>query len=607
MKARIFLLLVSTIIWVATLKSLVDAQISDVSDDFEIKIKCLIDFSDLVFKSKHLVIYNHADMRDGYTNIFNNLLQYFAQNRILIIETITSDHPCINRKKWPYKYYIIFANTVKALNDIFEKCSYKKLGTKPPLFMIIADDTIETGKMLEIMKHHHIYQSPLITAFNETGVLFYKVKPGCSSNFLVQRTVYNCQKPVSKYKRQLSSNLKCEFKIGLHFTPPYVFKLATQIGDGFYDNLQGIELVLLRHLMKYQNHSMRIVSYTSTAIGHYYDETKTGSGLIEQLVNGQVDIILGAIANSNYSKHVEPFYLSTNDDKIAIVKRRKYSNFIKLFDIFSWEVWLFSFIFFLTLNAFTRIVAHFYKIPKPTGMVVFKLFTILLGKSIDFRRKHFKLLFLFWIWFTFMLRSCYEAKITSLFIDKDSSVQIDTLKELCEGNHLIFVDKYDEGVYKELMEFNDCKFSFQQFVHVENPLNELLNSKFSSVAAYMYKRQYMWELGKYNQKNVESLHVIKETLNPTEFYFYSRTGGILSSNLIKIPKRIQFESDFVKTYLKYNHFISLSTYKEDEKAPITLWELRSVFAFYFVGVILSFICFIIALGLHKLKLRKKRQ
>lgn len=213
---------------------------------------------------------------------------------------------------------------------------------------------------------------------------------------------------------------------------------------------------------------------------------------------------------------------------------------------------VFTSVIFLGLNTFPRIVGCFYKTPKLTHLVTLNLLTILFGQTIELRKKHFKLLFLSWIWFTFLLRSCYEARIKSLFIEKESNTQIDSLKEICEKNYTIFIQTNDQLIYRNILDLPSCKLSSDKFVHVEKPLDELLNSQFDSVAAFMYGQQYAWECEKLYKSNVENLHIIKEMVGVTAFCLYSRSGEI-SSSLVRKPIKSHIEQSGV--LIQYERFI----------------------------------------------------
>lgn len=598
-------------VWVNIANTTADSGIliPNTSNEVEKHIKCLIDFT---FKYKDLVVYKDSDIGNAENDMLDSLIQYNEQNRNLVVETVTSDQQCTNSKNFCFKQYLIFANTAKALKIIIQKCLYKKLRASFPLFFIVAYNTTETAEILEVLKFERIYLSPLVTAYNETGLLLHAIKPGCKGDTEVHSDLYRCLKTVLHSEFPLFNHKHCNFKVGVRIVPPYVIKLPTEKAEGFHNKFQGTELLILRYLMNYLNHKIQIIAYnSSTSVGHYNDETKTGSGLIKDLTEGKIDIIIGAITYTNDSRPIEPFYKSAYENRIAIVKKRKDNEFMKMFNVFSWEVWLFTSVLLLTLYCFPHIVANYYNIPNLTNMVSFKLFTILLGKSINFRRKHFKLLFLSWIWFTFLFRSCYEAKITSLFIDRDSSKQIDSLNEICEKKYTIFIDKRHASMYKDTMEFPDCKFSFDQFVLVENPLHELLDSKLDSVAVFMYEKQFMWELQKNLTTIVENLHIIKELLGVRLFYFYSRSGEILSSSFLHRSARRNIDQNFLLTYVRYIENTADIIKNKDrnlgEKSPLTLWQLRSIFILYIICVIICILCFFFEIVMDKTKLRKKSQ
>lgn len=528
------------------------------------------------------------------------LTQHF-KNRNIIVNTITSDHQYLN-STWNYKQNLIFVNTARELNIIFQNYFFERKYSQS--FLIVADNTMEAEEILEIMKRYQIYMSPLFTSYNKKGLLLHTVKHGCKGIPEVYSDIYNCSNPILLTKFRLFRNVKCSYKVGLRLTAPYVFKRTKkECCDSSYEN-QGTELLILKYIMHYLKHRIEIVSYNSPIIGHYDEKTKTSSGMIKELIEGRVDVILGAIPNT-YSNLTESFYKSLYDIKIAIVKKRRDNELIKMISTYSWDVWLFTFILFLILNMFPYFVARFYNIPKLTDLVTFKLFTIIFGQSITFKKKHFRLLFLGWILFMFLLRSCYEARITSLFIDRDSSTQIDSLNEICEKKYTIFIDKYNKDIYKDIMEIPNCEFSSDQFVHVENPIIELLHSKLPLVAAFMYQEQYKWELGGHHKKVIQNLHIVKRQLGMAVFNFFSRPGEI-SSNVPLKPVTWLIEGGHLRGYKRFIDSISSTRYKDrssNDATPLTLWQIRSVFMLYSIGVLVSFIFFVIEIITHKINLK----
>lgn len=312
---------VITIILAAT-GSISGISILKASSESANNIDCLIDFIKSSIKFKDLVVYDHSNSRGTYNNVLTKFMQRDAHNKNLILETITPGHQCVNKNTF-YKQFLVFINTAKELNDIIKSCLIEQLHPNSPFLLIVTEDKKQTTGILEVLKYHRIYLSPLITAYNETELLISAVKSNCKDNPDIDSELYSCGNSVLRSKFHLLDHVRCKFKVGVRITPPYVFKLKAEQMYGFREEYQGTELFTLRHLMDYLNHSIKYISYNSSIIGHYNDETKEGSGLIKELVEGKVDIIVGKITLSNYSKFIEPFYMSAHDIKIAVVKKTK--------------------------------------------------------------------------------------------------------------------------------------------------------------------------------------------------------------------------------------------------------------------------------------------
>lgn len=566
------------------------------------KVNCLIDFLDYKFKHHDLFIYSRLESTELEIEMIKQLnVENKRTLRIVNAETVQE---CKYYNEI-YKQYLIFIDTAKGLNDIFEMCFSPGPRTTSPLLLIVADDTKEVMGIMKILKSYKLYLSSLVTKVSKRTLSLYDHKGDCNENTNFSTSFYNCQNFNEIPSFLLLNSNVCNLRVGIRIAPPFTFELPLQIMRKF--NLKrpylGTEMKILTEMLDVFNQKAHFISYNYSMIGNFDDKTETGSGVINELVKGELDLIFGAMNLCNYSKYIQPAHCSCSSNLIAIVKKRKDVELTKVFNTFSLNIWLFISLTFLMLACFPYIISRIYKISRLTNSVTFKLFTILLGQGINFNRKHFRLLFLSWIWFTYLLRSCYEAKITSLFVERDSSRQVNDLNEICEDKYTIFIDKSNTGVKENALKFLNCNFSSILFVHVKDPLNALLSTKNNLVAAFMYKEIYIQKLGTLNQHSIQNLHVIKESLEITQFYYYSRAGEQFSSAAHKVWQKLH-ESDIFNVYKRFiNHYMKLwnKNNSTDEPLHLTMKNVYNIFILYASCIIINVLCFITEIIIHKMQ------
>lgn len=408
--------------------------------------------------------------KDIENEVIYQLMQYNKQEKKLLVEIAETAHQCKQYKE-DYKQFLIFVNKVQEFNNIFEKCLSTGSQRKSLIILIVATNTTDQIGLCNVTKSHKINLLHF-TEVDKTLLSLFMVKTKYKEYAECNTTIHDCEINARPNLRLLDNNVS-SLKICLRIVPPFVYQMSPEIIRNFkLENLYyGNEVFILKELIHFFKEKVQFTGYDFVT-KHYDEKTQISSKLVKKLVEGEFDLIFGAMDIRNYSQFIQPACISSIGHGIAIVKTRKDNELMKIFTALSWKIWLFTSLIFIILICFSHIIWRILKITNLTDSISFKLFTIMLGQDINLNSIRFlELLFLSWTWFTYLLRLCFEANITSLFIDKDSSTQIDNINEICEKNYTIFIE-YNFAIHDSYLQFPKCNFSINRFVYEEVKVKE---------------------------------------------------------------------------------------------------------------------------------------
>lgn len=565
------------------------------------KTKCLVNYMITFFEYNDLVVYRHVNYSEKLWNqaIYKLMQPRVVDSRLFNLEISSCVNEQCIEKKFDFKQHLIFVNSATQLTFILDKCICSQINSAAKI-IIVGIDNGDTDSMVKVLRQRELYSASLLTDFKDELLSSYSVKPLCCGPNI--RMNYDCLTDTKLPYQHLFCR-QCFQNIGVRIAPPFTLKVAHgKINNHECKPFQGYEVFLLELILR---SVYNIKFYTKTShetVGRYDPIAKEGYALMKELAQYDIDLFFGAVHNHNLSKNVEASYPLIHATLIAVVKTQKDPRFFAMFSMFNLETWVFIFIIFILLCILPYAINCIRRTPIRFTSYIYKLFSIFIGQGIVMERP-LRLHFLFWIWFSFMIRAGFEAFITTIFMDKDSVKQIDSLDELCHRNFTIFITPSIQWNFKEGLRQQYCVIDFKNFVIVKSPLQAVLNSESRNVAAIIFKETFESEIIANFSHIYDEFHVVKQPIGLVTFSYFTRSGDVLL-HIIKERGLRVLSSGLLSYYEKIisfaNRNMTVNLSITNKEAALSMENVGAVFHFYLFCVIVCLIVFIIEFIYYKL-------
>lgn len=566
--------------------------------------KCFADFIQGLLKSKRVAVFansknEHKEIDEVMTYIIQSLNKSGQRNMII-------------RMCGPYKSrcfiskvlrvdYVIYANSSTQLDLVIRKCICVHMNHDSK-FIIVVPPNADIPKMLEVFEAHPIEEATLVKLEENCDHLQYEKFVQYCCNCTRKLESFNCnssesqQRPVS-----LEKNQECKIKFGIIMAPPYVFEDSTDSVTSlqFDHKYLGIEFQVARLLLDLPDDDHFSVSKIHYLM-NYNKTTNEVTGLIKELQEYRVDVLMGALYLNQTKYNIEPSNSLLHANQVVIVKKNENTR-IGVLRAYSNNVWIFMMAMQFFFTCIILSVSRYNRLKKlSVGAITIYLFSALLGNDILLKdNKAIKLIFITWIWMSFFLRITFEAIMIYIIRHPYEVDQINTLNFICMNNFTIYVSDHHYWNFDDGLKLHNCLIPKENFILDKEPLKKLINNQSNFVAAIMYESMYNYAgLDYITSEGKWPFHRVQEVINIISFSFLTRRGGVAGKHLNLRGLYLE-ASGLVKReerLLNFRHELRLASVAREMinlGVRLSLRKTKGLFYIYLGGVIIATVIFLL--------------